>query len=258
VHTAVTTVIDLSNYTGNLTPVNVAAVKGAGIGLNIGLQFPTFPNTHGWPQGVADRQMAALIAGGVTAWDVYFESTDPQTAWNKVSQYRSYMRQPWLAVEEGSGFTTEATIDAALAQIDAWFSTPCGIYTSKYEWDLLGLTNVTKYASRPWWDANYNGDENLVITEPYAGRSVSTMHQYAGTQHMFATVPMVDVSYREDAVAQSQAMSTNDAMGIWIKAWSMANGNAQAPMPDHIKTLTIQPMQQVSGSDVYVVTIQRS
>lgn len=232
--------VDLSNYSGPLSPVQVAALKASGAYPIVGLQFPG----PGYPPGCADQQIGALLAGGFTSLDVYFESTDPRTAWAKVSQYRGHVRQAWLAVEDDSGFTTEGQIDDALVYIDSQLSSLCGIYTSAVMWAKY-VPNLTKYARRPLWNADYNGQQSLALPAPYGGWTVATMHQYAGSQ-TFATIPNVDIDYMEDTVAQSPPMTEADVTAIYKKVLGV-----ESPGVD----IAPQEEQESPPRRVYLVTL---
>ncbi len=64
----------------------------------------------------------------------------------------------------------------AWAQCDA-LDTPSGLYTSRYQWELIG--NPTEFSARPVWLADHNGDASLDVLAP-PGLPFVVGHQYQG------------------------------------------------------------------------------
>src|SRR3990167_5668005 len=63
--------IDVSNWTGEITPTQAAALRADGITHAIvGTQYPRQPSAAGYPPGVAHQQIPALLGAGVTV-DAY-------------------------------------------------------------------------------------------------------------------------------------------------------------------------------------------
>lgn len=85
----------------------------------------------------------------------------------------------WLDVELP---ITEAAVNAALIQCDAYQGQLTGIYSGKWFFDNQGWSHQSFWSSRPLWDSNYNG---VPVTEQgfvsYGGWSSCVIKQYQGT-----------------------------------------------------------------------------
>jgi hypothetical protein len=85
----------------------------------------------------------------------------------------------WLDVELP---ITEAAVNAALIQCDAYTGQRTGLYSGKWFFDQQGWSHHSYWASRPLWDSHYNG---VAVTQqgfvPYGGWTSCVIKQYAGT-----------------------------------------------------------------------------
>ncbi len=164
---------DWSNFQPVPSPEDVAALLAAGFTFAIvGLQQP----------GHAVQQIAALRAGGVTVDDCYMES-NPAPPLPDVNRI-------WVAVESGSGFEHEASIDQALAYV-ASQGKAAGIYTSDYMVSLLGLEAAFagKYAAVLKWIASYDNEPSTLPPQ-------ASMKQYTGAGQITGIAYQLDLDSR--------------------------------------------------------------
>lgn len=156
--------IDLSNLQRAITVDDLRKLDGDGIGLVfVGCQYPG----PGYPAGDAHLDFAALMSyGGRIAGAPYFEDTPVEEAWPHIAFFQPFMA-PFgaVAVEDGSAFTDEATIDAQFAALRAHGLQPV-LYTSPYMLQKYGLVA----ALRRWiaegvliWLAAYDETDNLIV-----------------------------------------------------------------------------------------------
>ena len=129
-----------------------------------------------------------------------------------------------IDVEPGSEFYTEADIDNALAQVATTGLIPV-IYSSKWAWDALGLTGVTKYGEQgiALWSANYDGRaDGFVLPRPFGGWTECAIDQFTDKGSFGLSYP-VDANAISDEFwarcypdePQVLALNTNIVNGEW-------------------------------------------
>lgn len=174
--------IDTSNYQPIPMQADCEALKAYGIEFAIvGLQDPL----HGESQAVVFRTF------GITVEDCYIESLP-------FPRIPGGMKRGWVAVESGSGFVTEADVDAQLDWLRQ-HGLEAGLYGSMRMFEALGLLDLlgSKWANLPLWLAGYP-----THGQPYAIPGAE-MTQYAVAGQTTARIPGIDfdldLDYREDA-----------------------------------------------------------
>ena len=183
---------DFSNYQPIPSDGDIAALKAAGQG-----DFAVVGNQ--WP-GHGRDQIAAFRAGGIPVTETYMESNPGPLVDDGIATV-------WIAIEAGSGFTDEASIDVALAKVAA-LGREAGFYTSAYQLEQLGLAPLfelgQKYAGHRRWYAGYDGVPSLAGLPPSV-----TMKQYqVGT--IAGMGYELDQNYREDAPVANDANHADD------------------------------------------------
>lgn len=196
--TAQLNVIDLSNFTGEITDAIAQCWWGLGVrGAVVGCQRVD----------IATQQATMLLRNGYTvglyAFMYWGESTVPEVA----KCYAVAAAVPglagtriWLDCEaqapnEAPNQTPDGRVaQLAIARNDALqhgFTT--GIYTGGYYWPSY-MGNTTRFSTDPLWLANYFDDHRLVDTVSFGGWTAVAMHQYAGSTNLCG----VDVDEDDD------------------------------------------------------------
>lgn len=166
---------DLSNLQPALTQDRIDAMWNAGIrGVVVGLQYPG----PSYPPGNAHQNLAALDLDGRFVVTAYLENTPLQTVMQYVPRER-LQRMPWIAVavEENSGFEDEPSIRSQLTSIDLLGGPEAWLYSSPYEWQVLGLT--AQFTGRKGWCADYDGNPDTPA--PAFGGCAVAGKQYTGS-----------------------------------------------------------------------------
>lgn len=165
---------DWSNYQPIPLPQDCAALLAAGFtGAIVGLQY----------SASAFAQTAALRTGGIVVEDCYIEDTP-----NPVIP--SGMLRGWVAVEDGSGFTDEASVRAQLDYLTS-NGLEAGIYSSRYMLDKYHLDDT--FSSLPLWLSDYQDQY------AYALPAGASMVQYSGSGVIPGLSYQIDLNYRPDA-----------------------------------------------------------
>lgn len=175
--------IDISNYQGIPTASDAQALLAAGFTFAVvGLQDPD----HG------EGQAIALRAAGITCEDCYVENTSSP-------RIPAGMVRGWVAVEDGSGFTTADAVNGQLSWLQI-NGLQAGIYTSPVMLAKYGLTDA--FDGVPRWYANYNG-------------TAANVPGAVMTQYDVSPIPGVtfadtlDVDYRDDVAQEDEDSLAN-------------------------------------------------
>lgn len=143
--------VDVSNLQPTLTPSALDALYAAGIrGVVVGCQYPG-------RRGNAAENIDALDADGRFVVAAYAENTPVATVLQHVSAQR-LSRMPFIAVacEEGGGFEDEPSVRAQLRVIESLDGPEAWVYSSPYEWQVLGMTG--DFSAYKGWCADYDDD----------------------------------------------------------------------------------------------------
>lgn len=172
--------IDISNYTGFVTPDMVTGWMGQGIThVVIACQF----------DGVFRQQHDVCVAGGMTVDAyryVYFDQlVAPQIDQALQTIANSGSGYLWLDFEDvtpglPSPADTVAIISVAVSRAQAG-PFPVGIYTGAWWW-VPRTGNSVQQAGLPLWDANWDGVADLTGFSPYGGWSAPAGKQYKAGQ----------------------------------------------------------------------------
>lgn len=166
---------DWSNFQPIPMQADVDALRAAGQAdfAIVGLQDPD----HG------EAQAVVLRALGIPVEDCYVENMpNPRIPAGVV--------RGWVAVEDGSGFTTQADVDVQLAYLTAQ-GLQAGVYSSR--------TMLAKYAINvtcPLWLADYDD-----TPAPLAGAAIK---QYSGDGQIPGLAYTLDLDYRDDAPQEDE------------------------------------------------------
>jgi hypothetical protein len=185
--------LDISNYTTPLTDQLLANVREAGVSHVIVQAIDPPP---GYPTGRTRDQIQRCLAAGFTV-DAYlwlWFDLGAQDIQRKLGLLDGLpIRQLWLDVEDTAAVKydyapLEQKVAQALDQCDAYQTTSgqrTGIYTGRWFWtDRRYMGNLTTFADRELWDANYDGvaDAAQGFT-PYGGWTADSLRikQYQGS-----------------------------------------------------------------------------
>ena len=195
-----TRAIDVSNYSGEISPEQARALYVVGIRRVIVQAVNERVLTH-------RQQIPVLLTAGfevegyVYVWfsaDTQFVANRVEWACREFDDFPGVTKRMWLDCEQTALDTppfdhvnepVSMHIRTAVDVTTAMGYAP-GIYTAEWWW-RPGASNSTEWAHLPLWNAEYDGDpETLAVN--YGGWTKATMKQYAGTSTV-ASVPMVDL-----------------------------------------------------------------
>lgn len=191
--------IDCSNYTGELTSDQVAALYSKRVELIIvGLQYPS---SFYYPAGVAHQQIEAILnAGHHMDIECYAESQRIQDTWPGVSMFKPYIKRVWQAAEELH--VTPPFLDDAFAFIDGLhLPRRAGVYTGSWFWNAYPFYGQALYNDRPLWNADYDGipDLDVGFSPAYGGWARPLIKQFRGSTYDFVPgLGGVDVNWYEN------------------------------------------------------------
>lgn len=185
-------VVDISNYTGYLTPERVDALFAAGVKMVI---VRASLETRRDQQAIAQQQLGMLMAKGMPyqAYAWCYWDWDPRwtvdATVEMLEPYRAgYASLPdvgkvlWLDVEEAPSPSVdeEQWLRLAVDRVDAsgWLNP--GIYTAAWWW-VPNLGDSGEFADLPLWVAAYDGDPSPETFRAFGGWTRAIVDQYNGT-----------------------------------------------------------------------------
>jgi hypothetical protein len=222
--------IDVSNYSSDFTPENLAALKDAGVGLVI---VQSIDPPAGYPAGKTRAQIEACLAAGlaVDGYVYLWFDLGVDDMKRKLALLDGLpIRQLWLDVEDESAARysqadCEAKVAAALAECDAFPTTggqPTGIYTGAWYWQpRTYMGNTTAFSDRKLWDAHYDtvADASVGFV-PYGGWESCRIKQFAGSSEL-AGITGVDL----DALSAEEAAELEAGMPDVDEGWQAKKGD---------------------------------
>lgn len=172
-----------------------------------------------------------------SSWSAGYGSIGPSVEWGA--------DEVAIGIEVGESDAREGYSDATVRRV-AWL---CAELQRR-----LGFTLPEQHI-RTWMQTRSKPIPTGYIGHEELANGIKSGKTDPGTEWPWATF----LQYvAEEKMAQSRPLSTNDAVGIWNEAWKQAHGNAFIPMPDGIRSVTIEPQEEGSDGDKYLVTIERS
>ena len=189
--------VDISNWSGTISPDAVAAWQAQGIEkVVVGTQ-----NIH-----IARQQMKVVKDAGLELEAYVYlyghlgASAQIHDAMDTIAGFS--VDRLWLDVEdEKSGKTPEQWIEflgLAIAISTVAFEYGLGVYTRAAYW-RQHLGNTTLFRHLPLWNAWYMGKPNLDDFTPYGGWSREEMRQYTNTQTLAGVQVCRDVYRTKEA-----------------------------------------------------------
>lgn len=187
--------VDLSNYSGPLSPVQAQGLKDAGIQLVIVQAVDPPP---GFPPCVDQQQAQAVIDGGLKLGVYVYEWTATHVARSNASRFAAYgfpVERWWGDFEDTSPADPVARELGASALLD-YLDTlggkrPAGAYSGQWWTDGYLPAESQVFAGRAIWVSAYNGIDTLDAPALCGGTVM--IHQYAGTSTL-AGVGNVDLN----------------------------------------------------------------
>jgi len=190
----------------------------------------------------ARQQADFCLQAGIQHIAEYLESINGR--WPDLFPETKYVA---IAVEVGSEFVDEASIDAGVEWVRQQGRTPV-IYSSAYMWNLLGLGGLTKYHDLPLWDAYYDGQANgFALPTPFGGWTECVIDQYTadwndgGLAYPLDMNECVDTLFVDAAPipvpAPEQPRRLNVASDADVQAWIAVLSNPDFYAPDHFEVI---------------------
>ncbi len=173
--------IDISNWSGTITPAHVASWRAQGISLVvIGAQV----------QSIAIQQANTVLAGGLD-WHIYQYLAYSGDVSTQVAQALALGAQfpkdvpaiIWLDAEDETGNLSSAQRIAQHAKARAMVANTGyqpGTYTGKYYWQDY-MANTTQFSADPLWFASYWNDGHIQQVVDFGGWTKAMIHQFKGT-----------------------------------------------------------------------------
>lgn len=170
--------VDASNYTGPLTPQGCADLKAAGY---VGVIVQAITGNNGISYTRQQLTMARDNGLRLQGYVWCFPNTAKVSTTSRLSMFDGFeLEYLWLDVEQAG--LKQADVDRDLALCDQYFGGVTGIYSGRNVFLGNGWAGITKWSSRPLWNAYYDYvadvDEGF---HPYAGWTSCLMKQYAGS-----------------------------------------------------------------------------
>ena len=186
--------VDVSNYTGEIAPEQIACLVSNGIGYLIaGTQVPE----------TTRQQLTAARDGGLTIGAyLYLYFDDPvfkARVQRGIEIALEFDCMLWLDVEDEEHTLSHIDVIAKLrvAQMaceDVGVSV--GIYTSRSKWTKL-TGNSDQFQALPLWDANYDVPKEFdAYFQPYGGWVRPMIHQFKGSNRDYCGV-LTDINWAE-------------------------------------------------------------
>lgn len=184
-----TLAVDISNYTGGLTPETARAMYEGGVRRAI-VQFVRPDQRQYVDQISALRGAGIEVEGYVYLW---FSSpiewaVNDRVEWACAEAALLGLKRMWLDCEQSMendppfDYVTQPTsphIRAAIAKVREYRLDP-GIYTAKWWW-VPGVSDSREFsqAGIPLWNANYDEDRDIDDAD-FGGWTVPLMEQFQG------------------------------------------------------------------------------
>ena len=237
--------LDISNWTGPITPQQAECWKADGIELVIvGLQYPSQPNNGGFPPGVAHLQIPVLLGAGIQVQVYVYLYAGANAAatvnysLDKVASLIPVGTLVWVDVED-NGLTSQDVWDAITVVRALGYRE--GIYTGKWFWDgYFGRTS--EFSHLPLWAAHYDLIANLSIP-PFGGWAAPVIKQFKGTTE-FCGVGSVDLNYADPTLFSTGGGGMTDLEEIEILTVGLRRA--------HDMLRRIQSQAAINVSDVAV------
>lgn len=167
--------LDVSNHQGNLPPgfFEVWGARGYGGLVVQGVQG------HDGQSYTRQQLHAAQTAGWRIAGYVWLNARQDLGRIETRLRYFGHFALDFLALDVEEMGTTRGDIDLGLAVCDEYQGAPAWVYTAKWVFDGLGLSDNKYWADRNLWTAKYDGIPDVDAGfEPYGGWARCMMKQY--------------------------------------------------------------------------------
>jgi GH25 family lysozyme M1 (1,4-beta-N-acetylmuramidase) len=203
--------VDVSNYTGPITPEQARCLRGHGVAhLVAGTQVPALTRV----------QVGAALAAGMTA-DAYVYLYWRDGVLAQVERALAAVAglpvgRLWLDCEDDAAGLAPAQVEALIASaIEAAGATPCGIYTGRWWW-TPATGDSHRFSALPLWHAEYTGSPdvwpNFDSFRPYGGWRRPAMWQFQGTTSLCGLG--VDLDLVEAVPAEGESAPAPEAVEL--------------------------------------------
>lgn len=223
--------VDVSNYTGPISPAQAQALRDAGVGRVV-VQIVDPP--PGYPPSVFRQQIPVLIDAGlevetyVYLWLAGNTGQQVRDTITKVTPWRDRLSpRLWLDVEDVSvPEDQDANVRAVQTAVGACSMSP-GVYTAGWYWRPY-MGDTAAFAHLPLWVAQYDGEASFRFA-PFGGWSACAMKQHIGESSL-AGLSGLDQNWYTTALGQSPVTGA-DALQ-WLKAVSYGVGVERVEVTD--------------------------
>lgn len=168
----------MSNYTGELTDQGCADLKAAGY-VGAIVQAITGRDGVSWTR----QQLHACARNGlrIQGYVWCFPGASKASMSSRLGMFDgSNIERLWLDVEQAG--LKASDVDRDLSVCDHYMSAKVGCYSGRWFFARQGWLGHTAWSDRLLWDSHYNGEPVVGAGFiPYAGWTVPTMSQFAGT-----------------------------------------------------------------------------
>ena len=173
--------IDVSNYTGPITPEQMAEIKAAGITkLIAGTQVPSVC----WQQLLTAKDAGLLVEAYLQLdWSKSAKDQIESAAW-AVGGLIFLTERLWIVVENPSGLSFQAFLGDAVREARRLGFNP-GIYTNRSSW--VNMIDEMAFKNLPLWWAHYDGsyyDAFAWRRDGFGGWWHPAMKQWAKDRHI--------------------------------------------------------------------------
>ena len=211
--------IDVSNYTGPISPAQAEALKAADVGRVI-VQIVDPP--PGYPPSVFRQQIPVLLGAGIEVeayvylWLAGDTAARVRWAEAEIAPWRERIGRMWLDVEDVTvPEDQDANRAAVLAAVDAC-RMPAGIYSAGWYWRPY-MGDTAAFARLPLWAAEYDGEASFRFT-PFGGWTACAMKQHIGESSIAGLSGLDQDWYTTPSTPWGQIPVTGTDVLQWLKA----------------------------------------